>query len=237
MFPKNVYLCKMKPSDGFFVLGAVLICLPFFLFPSLYAGYEALNTAHPFLLAFGKFALLATAGEALGWRIRQGSYPPQSFGLLPRAVVWGILGVGIAAAMKLYAFGAPRLMEVVGFDGSVVAMGAGFSWLKLANAFAISLCMNLTFAPIFMTCHKITDTHIMAQGGSMKALWRPLPFGRYLAGINWEVQWGFVFKKTIPLFWIPAHTLTFMLPPQWQVLFAAFLGLALGVLLAVAARK
>ena len=225
----------MKQYDGLFLLGAVLFILPFFIFPGLYAAYETLNAAHPYLLAFGKFALLATAGEALGWRIRQESYPSKSFGLLPRAVVWGFLGIGIAASMKLYAFGAPRLMESMGFSGSVAAMGAGFSCLKLANAFAISVCMNLTFAPVFMTFHKITDTHILAHKGSLKALCSPLPFGSYLAELNWQVQWHFVFKKTIPFFWIPAHTLTFMLLPQWQVLFAAFLGLALGVLLAIAA--
>jgi len=43
-----------------------------------------------------------------------------------------------------------------------------------------------------------------------------------------------VFKKTIPLFWIPAHTITFLLNPDYQVLFAAFLSIVLGAILAVA---
>ena len=51
--------------------------------------------------------------------------------------------------------------------------------------------------------------------------------------INWEVQWGFVFKKTIPLFWYPAHTITFLLPGDYQVLFAAFLGVVLGLILSI----
>jgi hypothetical protein len=51
------------------------------------------------------------------------------------------------------------------------------------------------------------------------------------------VQWNFVFKKTIPLFWFPAHTITFLLPSQFQVLFAALLGVALGVILAIANNK
>ena len=54
---------------------------------------------------------------------------------------------------------------------------------------------------------------------------------------NWSVQWNFVFKKTIPFFWIPAHTITFLLPVQYQVLFAAILGIVLGVLLAIASLK
>jgi hypothetical protein len=57
------------------------------------------------------------------------------------------------------------------------------------------------------------------------------------ANINWNAQWGFVFKKTIPFFWYPAHTITFMLPSDQRVLFAAVLGIVLGVLLAVAASK
>ena len=55
--------------------------------------------------------------------------------------------------------------------------------------------------------------------------------------MNWKVQWEFVFKRTIPLFWYPAHTITFLLPAEMRVLFAALLGVMLGVILAVAARK
>lgn len=47
---------------------------------------------------------------------------------------------------------------------------------------------------------------------------------------------NFVFKKTIPFFWYPAHTITFLLPGEMRVLFAAILGVVLGVLLAIAAR-
>jgi hypothetical protein len=55
--------------------------------------------------------------------------------------------------------------------------------------------------------------------------------------LNWDVQWNFVFKKTIPFFWIPAHTLTFILPADYQVLFAALLSIALGLILAFASLK
>ena len=52
--------------------------------------------------------------------------------------------------------------------------------------------------------------------------------------VNWDMQWNFVIKKTIPLFWFPAHTITFILPANLQVLFAALLGVALGLILALA---
>ena len=107
--------------------------------------------------------------------------------------------------------------------------------LKFIGALLISLTMNTTFAPVFMTLHKITDTHILNNGGSLRALVRPIPMRRIISSLNWEVQWGFVFKKTIPFFWIPAHTITFLLAPQYQVLFAALLGVMLGILLSVAA--
>ncbi|NTV18536.1 MAG: Mpv17/PMP22 family protein, partial [Bacteroidales bacterium] len=44
----------------------------------------------------------------------------------------------------------------------------------------------------------------------------------------------FVVGKTIPLFWIPAHTITFMLPDQYKVLFAASLSIVLGLILSYA---
>lgn len=65
----------------------------------------------------------------------------------------------------------------------------------------------------------------------------PLKMGEIMSEINWKAQWGFVFKKTIPLFWFPAHTITFLLPPSARVLFAALLGVILGVFMAIAARK
>jgi hypothetical protein len=43
--------------------------------------------------------------------------------------------------------------------------------------------------------------------------------------------------KTIPLFWIPAHTITFSLPPEYRVLMASFLSIALGGILAFAKRR
>ena len=77
----------------------------------------------------------------------------------------------------------------------------------------------------------------MRHPGSALALIRPWKMGELFCRVNWKAQWGFVFKKTIPLFWFPAHTVTFLLPPSGRVLCAALLGVALGVLLALAARK
>ena len=44
---------------------------------------------------------------------------------------------------------------------------------------------------------------------------------------------SFTLLKTIPLFWIPAHTVTFMLPAEYQVIMAAALSIALGIMLSL----
>ncbi|MDR2585892.1 MAG: hypothetical protein LBC84_06720 [Prevotellaceae bacterium] len=227
----------MKKGDVFFFGGFLALFVPFILSTGLYRYYQETNQLFPFLMAFVKFAILATAGESLGLRLQKGRYNLRGYGLFPRAVVWGLLGVWIAAAIKLYGVGAPRFMEGIGLVGVVEAMSGGYSWLKLAGAFSISFWMNTTFAPVFMVCHRVTDAHILKYNGSIKALVTPLCFGVLLSEIDWKKQWSFVFKKTIPLFWIPAHTITFLLPSQWQVLFAALLGVVLGVLLSIAATR
>jgi len=94
--------------------------------------------------------------------------------------------------------------------------------------------MNLIFAPVFMTFHKITDLHILQNGGTLKGFFTPIQLKKHFIELDWATQWNFVFKKTIPLFWIPAHTLNFMLPEEYRILFAALLGVVLGVLLSVA---
>jgi len=88
-----------------------------------------------------------------------------------------------------------------------------------------------------MTFHKITDLHIADYQGKTKSLVHPIDFAKHFSRIDWNIQWNFVFKKTIPIFWIPAHTFTFLLPPDFQVLFAAILSVVLGTILAVASLK
>jgi prepilin signal peptidase PulO-like enzyme (type II secretory pathway) len=46
-----------------------------------------------------------------------------------------------------------------------------------------------------------------------------------------------VVLKTIPLFWIPVHTITFMLPPHYRVVIAAYLSIVLGVFLVYSNKK
>lgn len=214
------------------------IFLPFFISSELYLWYKTFNVEHPLVMAFLKFAILSTLGEMLGCRISTGSYTTPTFGVVPRMVVWGILGMAISMAMTVFSAGIPAFITNMG-GGALVAdfLSEGVSWGKFVVALAISVMMNTFFAPVFMTFHKITDAHIAECGGSVRALVTPIPMGRLIKSVNWDVQWGFIFKKTIPLFWYPAHTITFMLPGELRVLFAALLGVALGVILAIGLKK
>lgn len=228
----------MKRSDVIAFVGVILFLSPFFIFDSVYEFYTTWNSVNPMSMAFLKFAILATFGEVLGLRIKTGKYSVPGFGLLPRAIVWGFLGMWIAAAMGVFRNGVPVFMDKFAvFHGMAEAMGGGFSGMKLLGAFFISLMMNTSFAPVFMTLHKITDTHITNNNGKISCLVKRIPIRKIITTLNWDVQWNFVFKKTIPFFWIPAHTITFILPTHLQVLFAALLGVALGVILSIAALK
>jgi hypothetical protein len=55
--------------------------------------------------------------------------------------------------------------------------------------------------------------------------------------IDWPEFLRFVVGKTIPFFWIPVQTLNFMLPPHYRIIVAAYLSIALGLILAYARRR
>ena len=228
----------MKRTDLYFIVAIAAIFLPFFLSAPLYEWYSTFNASHGMVMSFLKFGILSTLGEMLGCRISTGKYVTPTFGVLPRMVVWGFLGMGINMAMIIFSKGTPMFMQYMGMTNAVEAFTAdSFSMDKLWVALAVSVAMNTIFAPVFMTFHKVTDAHIAAHGGSLKALVTPIPMAERLGTLNWQAQWGFVFRKTIPFFWYPAHTITFLLPAEQRVLFAALLGIVLGVLLAVSVKK
>lgn len=228
----------MKKKDLVFLICAALLFAPFVIFPEVLKVYNDLNASNGMIMSFVKFAILATLGEVIGLRIKTGNYYNTGFGIIPRAIVWGFLGLGIKAAFVIFGVGTPAFLSYMGLKvTSATVNTAGFSFLKLFTAFSISVAINIIFAPIFMTLHRITDMHIIETGGTLKGFFSPIKFEKHFVNLNWKVQWNFVFLKTIPLFWIPAHTITFILPEQHRVLFAAILGIFLGVFLAIASLK
>jgi hypothetical protein len=229
----------MKKTDLLVTGIVILVLLPFFVFPSVLHAYEWLNAGHAYMMSFIKFAVLATFGECIGLRIRTGAYNKPGFGILPRAIVWGFLGIGIKTAFVIFGEGAPMMLKTMGVQFSIsnpadVLRQPGFSGLKLLAAFSVSTTMNLIFAPVFMAVHKITDMHILNNYGTLKGFFSPVPVGEYIREGDWLTFWNFVILKTIPFFWIPAQTLNFMLPEGYRVLVAAVYGVVLGVLLSLA---
>ena len=198
----------------------------FFLLPGTRSLYESAYSAAPILLSFVKFALLATGGEWIARRIKERSYSLKSFGILPKSIIWGVLGIFIYWAFLIFGNGVaaafPALQSTETF------------WGKLLLAFLTSVFMNLIFSPVLMLTHHLTDNRIKLNSGRFPLKGQPIQ--PLLETIDWQRMWGFVFKKTIPYFWIPAHTITFLLPPHYRVLYAALLSVALGILLGVAGK-
>lgn len=228
----------MKKQDLILIVCVAIVLAPFFI-PStgFLAGFEDLTKNYPFVMAFFKFAILATVGEMIGLRIRKGVYNEKGFGIVPRMMVWGFLGMGIAMAMMIFKTGIPVVIATIAnLDVQAVreVFAGDLSWGKVGVAFAVSVAMNSIFAPVMMTFHKCTDTHILQNGGTVSGLLKPMKMRQIITHLDWDTQWNLVIKKTIPLFWFPAHTITFLLPGTMQVLFAAILGVALGVILALA---
>ncbi len=228
----------MKKSDFLVIVIVIIILAPFFIFDSVFNGYLSINSKVPLLMAFVKFAILATFGEMLALRIKTGKYVQPNYGFAPKAIIWGLFGIWIAIAMAIFKVGVPAFLDnFTSANGVSEAMMLSFSGKKLLGAFCISVVMNTFFAPVFMTFHKITDTHIALNNGKFNSLVKAIPIGSIISDLDWKVQWNFVLKKTIPLFWIPAHTITFILPSEFQVLFAALCSIALGLILSIAQLK
>lgn len=222
----------MKKSDIFLFLFLCILFLPFLLSDSLLHAYETFNKNHGLLMSFYKFSILATLGELIGQRIRRGRYINKGFGIIPKAIVWGFLGLAINMSFVIFSKGMPAFLAYAGFDISRTDFFARFF-----IAFSISVSMNLIFAPVMMILHTIMDRHIHAYDGKLIALTKRIHFGSILQNMDWKREWSFLFVRTIPFFWIPAHTITFLLPAEFRILFAAFLGIALGILLALGELK
>ncbi len=209
------------------VLAGVVVLL---VVPSTHAWVVGMTKVHPYAMGFLKFALLASMGELLAIRVVSGAWRLPA-GPAWRAVVWGLLGAALALLFPVYAAGVPAAIGAGLLPTLPGALGA-----RVATAFWISTVMNLSWGVALMLLHRLSDTWLDLADGSLARV-PSVGAGAVAAAIDWRGFVGFVLLKTIPLFWIPAHTVTFLLPPEVRVLFAAFLSLALGAILAFAKRR
>lgn len=212
----------MKKGD-FLWVGALLLWIIILVIPSSREAFITFTDANPYMGGFIKFGILATMGDLLGTRISKGEWSIPK-GLIFRAIIWGIIGCMVTLVFSVF------------MGGVASAQGGGklpFKGANLAQAFFGSAIMNLTFGPMMMVFHKFTDLFIDTKyeknGGKVTMT-------ELIDKVDWQTLVKFNWIKTCPLFWIPAHTIVFLLPGEYRVLVSAFLSIALGLMLAIAKK-
>lgn len=210
---------KLITAVWILLLGAVGALLAV---PEGRAAFEAATRAHPYLLGVAKIALLGTMGELLGKRLGRGAWQLRGIRLGQRVLVWGFLGAVFAAVFPLFSFGVDGLLKAGLLPGEGQA---------LATALWKSSFMNLVFAFPMMVFHRVTDGLI--ERGRLFARW---PLVEVFVAIDWRTMFRVVGGACF-WFWIPAHTVTFLLPPEYRVMSAALLAIALGFIMGVANRR
>lgn len=140
-----------------------------------------------------------------------------------RGIIWGLIGMAIAMIFPFFMAGAAAVqdMGLLPFKGS-----------KVAHAFFGSMIMNISFGPMMMVFHKFTDLYVDAFYAK-----EDISLSKLVDRVNWHAVVEFTWTKACIFFWIPAHTIVFLLPSAYRVLVSAFLSIALGFLLAIANRK
>jgi hypothetical protein len=212
----------MKKGDFLWGL-ALLVWVVILVVPASRVVFISVTDAHPYAGGFVKFAILASMGDMLGIRVlkRQWIKPK---GLIYKALIWGVIGIMVTLVFTVFMGGAEAAQAAgkLPFKGSV-----------LAQAFFGSAIMNATFGPMMMAFHRFTDMYIDAKVDSSGG---PVTLKELIAKNDWNSLVEFSWLKTCPFFWIPAHTIVFLLPPQYRVIVSAFLSIALGLLLAFAKK-
>lgn len=219
----------MKKGD--FLWGAVLLgVIAFLITPATHIMFITASKTSPYLMGFVKFAVLASMGELLAIRIVTGNWKKPK-GVLWRVIVWGMIGITVTLMFVLFDAGVQGCME----RGYLPFVEGSGIFPILVTAFFISSITNLSFGPSFMLFHRITDTWIDLGHGRLLRM-RKITLNEVLDSADLKGFVTFVICRTIPVFWIPAHTVTFMLPPEYRVLMAAMLSICLGVILGMSGK-
>ena len=213
----------MKKGDVIWT-SALFVVIAFLFLPTTNKVFISVTTDYPYVAGFLKFAILATMGDLLAYRLVTSEWKIRK-GFLFRAFIWGFLGIVIVLIFNIFGTGVTNAMKIG------LLPGEGY---QIAFAFFTSAIMNISFAPAMMGFHRITDTYADLKFIEGR---KNLKLNQVSNEIDWNNFISFVVFKTIPMFWIPAHTITFLLPSEYRVLMAAFLSIALGAILSFAKAK
>ena len=205
-----------------YVLISILTFVVILLIPVTREWFKKLSGSHPYIMGFIKFALLATAGELIAALIKTGKITVPCK-IVWRFVIWGVIGVWISFMMGVYKTASAYMMVTDKLPGDTNTV---------LFALYTSVLMNTSFGPTFMAVHKISDKMLELSANKEK-----LSLKNAVLGVDWSNFVSFTILKTVPLFWIPAHFVTFLLPSEYQVIMAAALSIALGIILSVGGRK
>ena len=221
---------KLKMFD--YIWGSLLLVFVLIVvFEPSRVVFEELTENYPYMMGFVKVSILATMGELLANRIAKGHYKG-IYGLPYRFIVWGFLGCVFVVIFPIFYEGVYQVQQA----SLLPFISHDYFGGLLLTAFFTSAFMNLFFAPTFMALHRVTDTYIDLGQGKFKQIIK-VKLDDCITHINWNRFISFVVLKTIPLFWIPMHTITFLLKEEYRILLAASLSIALGVLLSLASKR
>lgn len=172
--------------------------------------YRLWVQSHPLLSAALQFGLLGTLGElvAAALRARRPTLPCTPLQLLGKVLAWALLGLVIKGGF-VGMRGFTRALLDHGLLPAALGSGLGF-------AFTLSTLTNVFFGPQMMLFHRLEDNLILGRRG--------------FEGMAPAL-------RTLLWFWIPAHTLTFALPVDFQIGLAALWSVVLGVILGSAAGR
>ncbi|MDD5342508.1 MAG: hypothetical protein PHH01_00780 [Patescibacteria group bacterium] len=196
-----------------FILGALFV-VGWAAFSPL--SFSSATKASPFGMGFMKFFILGTIGEIIKCGIARKRWAVDW--PVGRAIVWGGFGIWITLAFPLFSAGVDFLIK----------QGLWWSWFP---ALSKSLWINLLggYAWSMMMTHEYFNFLIKERLNAFGLCWFADQMDRRFA-------FRFV-PKTMLFFWVPAHTATFSLPPEWRVFAAALLAIALGFFLSVGKRR
>jgi len=173
-------------------------------------SYAQWVSANPLFSAAVQFAILGTLGEVISFSLRKKkiAMPCTALQLLAKVLAWALLGIVIK-----YGFAGMKGFTVALLEHHMLPsfMNSGIGW-----AFAVSTLTNVFFGPQMMFFHRLEDNLILWEW-NMKGL----------TAAWWTLLW----------FWIPAHTVTFSLPTEYQIGLAAIWSLALGIIMGLTKKQ
>ncbi len=162
---------------------------------------------NPILSAVLQFAVLGTLGEVISrWIIKGKIYSP----FPAKLIIWKAFVWSVLAVCIKYAF--------IGFNGFVDALIQHSMLPEMGlylRAFAVSSLMNVQFGLFLVLFHRILDNLYPRRSNWVN-------IDKSLYSLLW--------------FWIPAHTITFTLPKDYQIGLAALWSVVLGLILGYFSR-